>query len=301
MFSRIGRAFNKAVTGTTKEEIEAWEKVVAAMTLSEIEASTAEEARAGSCLALCCYFAQNLIGATTEMPARWAYHGTCSVICSSLSLASCRQATPFAQCAAHHWGTQIEYCWIEDLLCHNLREPRHPMYFYKQDVRLKRPPRPGRRGGGDKGGGGGDGGCCGCMCNSSDSGVACCSCDDCCDGCCGDCTDCELFLNREIRSLFCIFSCASSLHPGRCCGPAPCWENMDDRHKRWLKEAEEALDARTAAFYASYKPDDLVFKRSVSSKRLVAYQVGKGKKVRGGEPDKIAPKAQTMDRVVQEV
>jgi hypothetical protein len=41
MFSRIGRAFNKAVTGTTKEEIEAWEKVVAAMTLSEIQASMA--------------------------------------------------------------------------------------------------------------------------------------------------------------------------------------------------------------------------------------------------------------------
>ena len=76
------------------------------------------------------------------------------------------------------------------------------------------------------------------------------------------CTHLDFLVNREIRSLLCLFSCHHSCHPGRLCGPAPCYESQMERYKRWTKEAVADMDARTERFYQSYDPEHYVFGRS---------------------------------------
>jgi len=63
---------------------------------------------------------------------------------------------------------------------------------------------------------------------------------------------------------------------------------------------EEAMEARTATFYEQHDAAQLVFKRSISSRRLHAHRVADGAKVKGGEPHGtaggMAPAAQSMAR-----
>ena len=275
-----------------------WERTVAAMKLHEREAAIADAEFSRSMR--CCYCMQNGASLVSEAPCRWVYHTSCACLCAGLSAVTCMQPAPSA-CAAHHVATQHEYAWLLNFLCENVTRPHTAYWIYKQDVRLKRPPHPrGEQTHSD--GGGGKRECCEC----TDKCEIRCDPTACCEECCScDCLGTlEQLLNREIRSLLCLFSCLSSLHPARCCGPAPCWESMEERHSRWTSEIETAMDERTAKFYETYAPEQLVFERSKSSRRrpLIARRVVEGKPVPGGEPTAmgaagtVVPQAQSMDR-----
>jgi len=289
-----------------EEKIREWEKVCAAMALAETEAARKNEEWATSCPVATCYWLQNAASITTEVPIRWLYHSACGATFSLCAITTCGKVEPVKDCAAHHVATQSQYCWLRYFLCTNLKAPckkENMWYIYKADVRLKRPPPPegsGLRGYGDGNHGGAD--CCDCYCDKNCQPVCVCRCD--CESLMRSClTDLELLLNREIRSLLCLFSCQSSLHPARCCGPAPCYESTQARHDRWAEEIEAARETRTAAFYEQHDATKLGFKRSISSRRLYAHHVADGVPAQstGGEPEQgtagaIAPVEQRMDR-----
>ena len=103
---------------------------------------------------------------------------------------------------------------------------------------------------------------------------------------------------REIKSLLCIFSCASSCHPGRCCGPPPikgCYEDLPTRYERWTREHEEARQARTDAFMATYRREDYTFTAMHASRRLVAHRVAPGVPV--AAPNVPVPVPQELQRL----
>ena len=74
---------------------------------------------------------------------------------------------------------------------------------------------------------------------------------------------------------------------------------MDQRHERWSKEIEEAKQARTDAFMASYDRNDYTFTKSKTSRRLIAHRVAQGVPVPvpGQSPSVPAPQEQAMQRV----
>jgi hypothetical protein len=282
---------------------EEWRRTCAAMALAEQEAAAQDEAQANSCPVATCYWVQNFGSVTTEMPLRWTYHTSCVLCCYGLQALTCGRQKPIHDCAQHHVMTQQQYAWLAHFLCNNLAVPlacccggeEHDAEdeparatttwnVYKADYRLRRPPQPpAPRSRSD------DEDCCNCKCSAEDCcEEGCCSCDD---ACCGGL---EQLLNREIRSMLCLFSCASSLHPARCCGPAPCYESMGQRHERWAKEVEEAMDTRTAAFYENYDPAKLVFKETKHG--LVAFRAVDGVVSDAAPAAAVAPAALAMER-----
>ncbi len=319
------RELQSAVTRTTnaieekrkrQRDLEAavkqWEETCAAMALAEREAAQRQQDLADSCPIYVGYCVQSFVALVTEAPVRYAYHSACCCTCLAFDMACAGKQPQVHACAEHHLATQHEYCHLIDLLCTNVRAPftdEVPYFIYLADVRLRRPPPPeGWRSRGDGSSGDDDEGCCCCCGTSADRTRPVCECEESCD--CNCMLDLAFLLNRELRSLLCIFSCASSLHPGRCCGPAPCWESMRERHARWSKEADEAMDARTAAFYAEFQEfrKDLIFQRTGGPAQrfrrargpLVARRVAQGVnvgKVSGAVGEKIdgtAPVPQTM-------
>ena len=244
-----------------------WEQITAAMEYEERAAQRANERFYASCPCLTLYWVQNAVGLATEIPLRWTYHAACCGAfypCSRYTKAACAE-----ECHAHHAFTAQEYNMLCHAACANLQNPCDALVPYIPDVRLTRPPYPLDDGGGTESTGSGSN----CLCfpgveclQGTPCQQKCCviycdtpSCDGCMKSCC---TDLELLINREIRSLLCLFSAHHSCHPGRCCGPAPCYENMTQRHERWTKEAAADTDARTARFYDTFDPESYVFGRS---------------------------------------
>ena len=205
--ARMG-AENSKTTGVpvsgAKDAVEAWEQVVAAMSYEEGVAIAAEKTWSSSRPALSIYWAQNCVGCTAELPFRIVFHSCCAgtwMCCLAIQPSN----GAIGECATHHVATASQYQGLANLLVHNLLHPDQPHWIYRTDTRLKRPPdpRPTPAGNGMHQG---DDNCCACQ--------GCCRCTpDACDACC---MELDLLLNRELRSLLCIFSCASALHPGRC-------------------------------------------------------------------------------------
>jgi hypothetical protein len=285
-----------------KDEVREWREICAAIDLEEQRLKKESEQRLASCTALCIFWHQNLFGLVIESPIRTTYHFLCSAgWCAVQPCFLFKPDSPAAKCSAHHYLTVQEYYYfLQHVLCANVQRPQ-PASLYLEDYRINRPPRP-RGAWSDSKPSADSGDCCSggcCSCSSGDaSGGDCCNdiCNDCCKGL-------EFFLMREVKSLLCVFSCASSLHPGRCCGPPPiqgCYETIEQRHERWTTELEEARQARTDAFIASYRREDYTFSGMKASRRLVAHRVASGVPIPAGAasvPAVAAPKQQDIVRV----
>ena len=271
-----------------------WREICAAMDLEEKRAAKADEERLGSCPIVCLFWGQNIVGLLIESPLRILYHSGCGVgwlLCYPPCFLCMPPPSLAERCVHHHWNTTSQYWWLTSVLWSNVIDPRFVTVMYMDDYRLTRPPRPAlawsddpwHKNGGD---------CCN-PCSKD-----CCNPFFCFDEC--DCTDCCLFTMRGMRSLLCIFSCASSLHLGRCCGPPPvkgCWEDMEQRHERWAKEMEDATMQRTEAFHSTYKREDYTFTKITGSRRLVAHRVAPGMPVSAPPaPNVPAPQQQAMQR-----
>ena len=268
-----------AAAAPYKDEVRAWRELCAAMDLEEAALQKANQERLESCPVMCFFWGQNIVGLLVESPVRTAYHGTCSFGWCIVTPCFLWKPDSLAQrCAAHHSSTANEYCFVlQHVLLDNVLNPR-TVSLYTEDCTLNRPPRPARAWPDT-------------ISNRQDSSCSCCN-DGCCacgssgkeKNCCGDecrscCTDLTFLMMREAKSLLCVFSCLSSLHPGRCCGPAPiagCYEDMAERHARWAKEHEDARQARTDAFLATYRAEDYTFTAMRASRRLVAHRVTQG-------------------------
>ena len=278
-----------------KNDVRVWREICAAMDLEEQRLQKENRERLESCPYLCLFWWQNLAGLVIESPIRTAYHTTCSF--GWVLFIPCflwqRDSLP-ERCAGHHYATAHEYYFfLQHVLCSNVRDPRSAS-LYIEDYRLNRPPRPSLAWNDDKGHVD-PGGCCTCTCRTTD-GDKCCHDDKCCDECCADL---GLLLIREAKSLLCIFSCASSLHPGRCCGPPPikgCYEDMTKRHERWAAELEDGKKTRTEAFVASYRREDYTFTAMKASRRLVAHRVASGVPVKAPSNTPV-PQQQAMQRL----
>ena len=286
-----------------KDEVREWREICAAMDLEEQRLKKESEHRLESCPALCIFWQQNVFGLVIESPIRTTYHCLCSASWGAVQPCFLfKKDSLTAKCTAHHYFTVQEYYYfLQHVLCENVRNPR-PASLYSEDYRINRPPRPSSAWSDNKPAGD-SGDCCNCNCSGDASGD-----DDCCnDRCDGCCKGWEFFLMREVKSLLCVFSCASSLHPGRCCGPPPiqgCYESIEQRHERWSTELEEAKQARTDAFMASYRREDYTFSGMKASRRLIAHRVASGVPVTapgGGASVPVsagaAPKQQDIVRV----
>eukprot|EP00164_Ancoracysta_twista_P003112 GFYU01004150.1.p1 GENE.GFYU01004150.1~~GFYU01004150.1.p1 ORF type:complete len:372 (+),score=63.81 GFYU01004150.1:56-1171(+) len=140
----------------------------------------------------------------------------------------------------HHWGMINMYCCFPSWLCNNIMTPSEPHYVYEEEVKIRRPPKPVNPNGGGK-----NGDCCDCDCSG-------CNNCDCCDDLCS-CDDTLPFINRMIRSTMCVLSLNHSCHPNMTCGPCcNCYENADQRFKRWEDERQDRIDRFTNEFYTRY-------------------------------------------------
>lgn len=247
------------------DPLEEWRLLCAAMTAHEERA--ARTASPDGCCILSGYCCLQCMGLVLEVPCRGCYHACCLAASTGCVWLTCGAELP-ASIGGHHALTLQEYYYLAHLIVSNLGQPFDPVYIYKPDVRLKRPPPPGRTA---------DAAarrappakkdCCTCSCTPT--------CDNCTPGCTPEleCCTCmswfEPLLHREIRSLLCVFSCLSACHCGRCCGPLPCVEDTETRHARWLLETDADMERRTQVFMRTYDPQALTFKKTRSGRRIV--------------------------------
>ena len=281
-----------------KDPLEEWRVLCAAMAAHEERA--ARTASPDDCCTLSGYCCLQCTGLVFELPFRCCYHAACIASSTGCIWLTCGAAELPARLFGHHWLTLREYYYLAHMMLTNFQNPTNPVYIYKPDVRLRRPPHPNCKDGSGRTPGQGD--CC-CCCTFTPT-------------CTGDCTHCftpvtvccetdccscmdwfEPLLYREIRSLLCVFSCLSACHCGRCCGPLPCFEDTTARHTRWLREIDKDMDRRTQAFMRAYNPKALRLQKTKSGRFVLINNPELEPKPKGDTPaEAAAPTPQGMLR-----